>query len=815
MGWQDAPIVSSGAAAASAQTGGDAPAWAKAPVVAASDEDHSFLHEAGRQLGLTLRAGASGLIALPAIASDAITGPINAGLDAALGEGHGFRFQRAEAAANNLMTAAGVPQPKNAEERVVQDVVSGMTGAGGAVGVGKVLANETAPVAQAIGEKLAEGPALQLLSGGASGGAAGAAREEGAGPVTQFAAGMAGGLAPAAGVTAGEAALRGLIRGGEAGQLRAAENLATFQDAGTTPTLGQVTDNRVIRAAESGLAKTPGGAGVIANKAQQQADDMQAAVQALSDSLAPDANATNAGEAIVKGVGAFKDAFRTTQQKLYNQLDQWIPATSRIPATRTQEALADLNAEIPGAPALSQWFKNARLAGIESALKSDTEGIDAVLSRPGMADYVDNMRKNLTDQAVQAEQRNAEQRTLGLTDFDPVLTPEQIEDRIRGFLSTQTDGQLTYQAMKKLRTLVGNEIANTGLVSDVPRSKWNALYGALSDDLGDAAAQAGPKAEAAWNRANTYTRLHMDRLEQLSSVVNKDAPEKVFQAALSGTSEGNTTIARVMKSLPTDARKQVAAAVLQRLGRATPGQQTAEGDAFSSETFLTNLSKMSPAARQTVFGSTSVKGILDKVGDLAKVAGSRRDGGKVFANPSGTAGAAAQIGMATAIGGALTHAMTTGRVAPLVAAVAMPAVAYTGAKMLTGPAMVERAATRTPIPKGIAGAALASPVVSAGSVSRAQTQKRDADAMHALNSAKTVEQALQAAQQLANPKAVPQIDPKLFQVTPSGAGVIYDADGTAARTLREHGIPAVPMANGKVMVSTSRVKAARQVLGLE
>lgn len=32
----------------------------------------------------------------------------------------------------------------------------------------------------------------------------------------------------------------------------------------------------------------------------------------------------------------------------------------------------------------------------------------------------------------------------------------------------------------------------------VPRDKWRALYGALSEDLGDAAKQAGPEAFDSW-----------------------------------------------------------------------------------------------------------------------------------------------------------------------------------------------------------------------------------------------------------------------------------------------------------------------------
>jgi hypothetical protein len=46
------------------------------------------------------------------------------------------------------------------------------------------------------------------------------------------------------------------------------------------------------------------------------------------------------------------------------------------------------------------------------------------------------------------------------------------------------DGKLPYEALKKLRTLVGREMADSSIVSDVPRSKWTALYGALVEGHG-------------------------------------------------------------------------------------------------------------------------------------------------------------------------------------------------------------------------------------------------------------------------------------------------------------------------------------------
>lgn len=684
---------------------GEAAAGAKSKKADSSKKkERTTMEEVARQVGLTARSGIAGLVSLPAMASDAVTGVINAGADLVAGKGNGPRFIPAGAAVQQAMTKLGLPEPETAQERVVADMTQAMAGAGGMVKGAEVLSRAAGPVAASVGKTLAEGPVLQLASSAAGAGASGATREAGGGTGAQIAAGLAASILPTSGAAlAGEAAKR-TLRGGEEGRKRVAANLETFKKSGTTPTLGQATESRIHRATESVLAKTPGGAGVIAQRAQKQADEMSAAIQQLSDELAPDASAVNAGEAITRGVNAFKAHVKQTQAKLYDALDAHLPAESRIPSAKTQAALADLNADIAGAPELSKWFKNARIKGIEGGLKSDTSSVEAILSRPGMKQAAEGFRKQLLDAEAKAIAINAERKALGLNVFEPTRTAAQIEDEVTQFLVKQADGNLPYESLKKLRTLVGRELADNSLVSDVPRSKWAALYGAISEDLGDAATAAGPKAKAAWDRANKYTRLSLERMDQLSSVVNRDAPEKVFAAAISGTSEGATTVRRLVGALPAQERRELAAAVLQRMGRAAPGQQNAMGDAFSSETFLTNLSKLSPSARIAIFGKTSRSDLEKRVGEFAKLAESRRDGGKIFANPSGTASALAQMGAGAGMGAGVLASLSGGGVLPLLGGFTVPAAANVIAKAATSPKLVERLATPINLRPGAQGA---------------------------------------------------------------------------------------------------------------
>lgn len=243
-----------------------------------------------------------------------------------------------------------------------------------------------------------------------------------------------------------------------------------------------------------------------------------------------------------------------------------------------------------------------------------------------------------------------------------------IESEVRKLLESRVDGKLPYDALTKLRTLVGGEIDNYSLVDNVPRSKWKSLYSALSRDM--EASIASPEAMRAWTRANNYYKLRVARAERIDRVVNANGgPEDVFKAAMSGTKEGGTKIRAVMDSLPRDSQKAVTAAVIKRMGLARSGAQNAEGNVFSADTFLTKWNDISPEARKVLFNRYGPR-FSNDMDRIARVAENLKNGAKVFANPSGTANR--------------TAGMTYG--AALVASLFDPSMASTGGLLLSGAA---------------------------------------------------------------------------------------------------------------------------------
>lgn len=171
----------------------DAPDATAAP----AQPKRSIGAELGRQVGLTARHAINGVAAIPAMAADAVTGVANTVLDKTVGEGQGPRFQKSAQALDDTLTNLGLPKPETAQERVVGDATSALAGGAGVVKVGQALAkNAAAPVARAVGEGLAKGPGVQLVSGATSAGAAGTTREAGGSEAAQLAAGVAGAIAP-------------------------------------------------------------------------------------------------------------------------------------------------------------------------------------------------------------------------------------------------------------------------------------------------------------------------------------------------------------------------------------------------------------------------------------------------------------------------------------------------------------------------------------------------------------------------------------------------------------------------------------------
>lgn len=599
---------------------------------ASAPTERTLTQSIGRELGL----GARGLIQGAYGLSGMLGGDVAAAAEA---KARDIPYRSSREAGADLADTIGLPRPETGTERVGGDITEALAGSGGLMGVGRQLAvrlpGALETVASRVGNMLASLPGTQVASAVGSSGGAGVTREAGGGQGAQLAAGLAGGLTPSFGRAAVEGAARRVVRGGEAGRQHYNQTVRDFESLGAQPSVGQATQSFGIRGAENLLAGGPTSSGVMTRAAERQADDLGAGLRRIADDFNPSASGERAGRAVEKGVDQFVRNVNATRRALYWDADRHIPTTTQVPLTNTQQALANLTALTPGA-----------------------ESTTAALVNPKI---------------------NALAQTIG-------------EDLMAAKAARATG--IPYSAVKDIRSRIGEELSEFTLSTDKPTAQYKQLYAALSRDMEGAARAQGPAAMQAAKRANNYFKASADRISQLERVVDKSGgPEKVFNAVMSGTRDGGTTLRTVMQSLPKEGQRALTGAVIKRMGLANPGAQGVEGESFSAQTFLTNWNRVSPEAKRALFDRHGPK-FVESMNKIARVASNIREGSKVFANPSGTANRAAAYTFLGTLG-ALT---ATGQIGAAATLAASGASANVLARALNNPTVVAWLGRSTEVP---------------------------------------------------------------------------------------------------------------------
>jgi hypothetical protein len=168
--------------------------------VPSAPEETDFADDILRQVGLTGRAVAEGGAGLVGIVADPIAVPVRSLIN--LFREDKLPLESFQTVVGDLLTQAGVPEPENKTEEIVQVVSQALVGGGGVPAIARGVAQRAAaPVTRAVSGVLAAQPGAQIVGAGTGQLAAEVAEEAGAGPVGQIAASLVGGVAGAGGVT--------------------------------------------------------------------------------------------------------------------------------------------------------------------------------------------------------------------------------------------------------------------------------------------------------------------------------------------------------------------------------------------------------------------------------------------------------------------------------------------------------------------------------------------------------------------------------------------------------------------------------------
>jgi hypothetical protein len=199
---------------------------------------------------------------------------------------------------------------------------------------------------------------------------------------------------------------------------------------------------------------------------------------------------------------------------------------------------------------------------------------------------------------------------------------------------TRPDG-LTYSGIKDLRSNIGEMLQNKTFPEGFSEAELRRLYGSLSDDLRSAVATGGPRASAAFERANGIAERFFDWKKLLEGKIlgpstrsGEGITQAILRMAQEGGDEKGLAIART--SVPPDVWKNVASTAISQLGKNRVG-------VWTPAQFLSDYRSLSQVGRQVLFGGAGSGQVIPQLSDLAKVSDAFKEAGKL-ANVSGTAG---------------------------------------------------------------------------------------------------------------------------------------------------------------------------------
>ena len=447
---------------------------------------------------------------------------------------------------------------------------------------------------------------------------------------------------------------KGAITGfGQTGK-ETSKRLEYFIDAGVTPSLGQVTQKRSIQTMELILGNFPGSSGRIATHALKAQDDLgAAALKTAKDFIGKNlpADEVAVGRIINTGIkdgihasNGFVGRFQAKAGELFGVVDKYIKPKSQLDLKSTIAALEKMVLPVKGTESTTKVFRSTFLTDILKGLEKD-------LAKNG--------------------------------------------------------GTLPYSAIKSIKGKIGNKISSLGLMDDVAKADLKTVYGAISEDI-KFYLKGSKKGLLALSRANKYYATGLKRIENFLTPISKvKNPDTIASLLINTGREGATRLNAIKKSLTPAQYNVFLSNVVERMGRLQPGQALS-GDTieaagkFSSETFLTNYNRLSPAAKEALFsGKGWTKGLRKDFDDILQITNAIRQSGRTFKNPSGTADRV--VGQGIILGGGASA--FTGNPVFLVGVLAAIGGANVTSRLFTNPSFIKWLAEGTKISatKGVDG----------------------------------------------------------------------------------------------------------------
>lgn len=249
---------------------------------------------------------------------------------------------------------------------------------------------------------------------------------------------------------------------------------------------------------------------------------------------------------------------------------------------------------------------------------------------------------------------------------------------------------VSVQGLRDARTALSQGVYNGQLRSGSDQAMWKDILGNLSDDIDVGLRSVGKEGAAnLFRRADGFWKDRVEHIDQvLQPILGRDrSGEQIVESIegmARGKSGGSARLSRLLANMTEEEAGNVRATVIDRMGKANPGAQSAEGDVFSPATFLTNWNKMTPQAKASLFSNKSLRADLNDIAALA-------DGKKVGQSMTNYSNTGVAIGANASLGTGLlvTH--------PIVAITGAGAQYVTG-RLMASPAFARALASTKRLP---------------------------------------------------------------------------------------------------------------------
>jgi hypothetical protein len=464
-------------------------------------------------------------------------------------------------------------------------------------------------------------------------------------------------------------AIRGfkyVIRGGEKGRLSMQEAISDFKavDPAIRPTLGMVTENKIIDSVENTLANVPFAAPLMRKWAEQTQNTMGEKV----------------GELISKGLNFAKPATTEEAGVIVKQ------ALGRVPK-RGQGFQPPVGKSEFGVDNQVGWlgkFKNTSQKLYNDAALPDKTSINLLNTKTFL-------KKELGD-------------TTGIESLAKIFQDNKLAVMLKGIEKlpgAEVGGTLNYKAAQQLKQYVGQRLASASLIDTTPRSAYKALYKSLSEDMAIGAEKVGPEALKKIRKADLFYKENIELWDDhLSKIAEKVDLDNLVPNLLKQSQAGSTAVTALTKGLDESSQKVLVSAFVDKLGKAKLSGNLdilERTNSFNTRQFLSNYGNMTPKAKDAIFGKSADLVKLRKNLDVLERAATRFEQNNPFmdlgtAAPKGTAGTGLIVGAGAAI--------ATGATGNPLFLAGIPMFGYGGyfaSKVMSNPAFVEWLAQSTKI----------------------------------------------------------------------------------------------------------------------